>query len=50
MDEGRSGNYDVINAFGLEIMDAILLSDASLGKRVEHIGSAEDEEIVKDKV
>jgi hypothetical protein len=39
----------VINAFGLENMDAILPSDASLGKRVEYIGNAEDEE-VKDKV
>jgi hypothetical protein len=30
MDEARSGNYDVINASGLENMDAILPSDASL--------------------
>lgn len=40
----------MINAFGLEIMDAILLSDASLEKALGHIGSAEDEEIVNDKV
>jgi hypothetical protein len=40
----------VINASSLENMSAILSLDASPEKRVEHIGSAQDEEGVKDKV
>jgi hypothetical protein len=39
----------VINASSLENMSAILSLDASLEKRVEHIGRAQDEEAVKDK-